>query len=71
MPRPAFGNRIERLIEAGFIAEGRFGDVSITPRGQLELARSRFRGISRNREVTLGDTPRDTFFRKFIKFSRP
>ena len=41
--------QIDRLIESGLVIESGLGDVYITPRGQLELARWRFRKVPRPR----------------------
>ena len=41
--------QIDRLIDSGLIIESGLGDVYITPRGQLELARWRFRNLPRPR----------------------
>lgn len=67
MPEPGIGNRVEKLIEAGFVEEGSFGEVAITLRGQLELARWRFRGLPKSRYAISGPTPRNSLFRKFFK----
>lgn len=49
--KTVFKREIERLLEAGLISESSLGDVHITPRGQLELARWRFRNIPKPRYV--------------------
>ena len=46
-------SQIERLMESGLVEESGFGDIYITPRGQLELARWRFRKLPRPRYVVI------------------
>lgn len=61
MSRPVLKNRIEKLLKSGFVQEGRLGEVAITLRGQLELARWRYRRLPKSRFVFLGPMPRGSF----------
>lgn len=69
MPRSLQKNRIEKLLESGFIEETNFGEVVITVRGQLELARWRFRDLPKSRIALSGGKPREALFSRFFKSS--
>lgn len=69
MPRPLQKNRIDKLLDSGFIEQTNFGEMVITVRGQLELARWRFRHLPRNRIATSGSTPRGALFNRIFKAS--
>jgi hypothetical protein len=45
--------QIDKLLDSGLITESEFGDVYITPRGQLELTRWRFRKLPKPRYVVV------------------
>ncbi len=69
-PRMAFRNRIDQLLQSGFVAEKSFGEVAITPRGQLELARWRFRKLPKSRYVIVGPVPSGgSLFERIFKTS--
>lgn len=51
--RSVLKTQIDRLIEQGLVAESGLGSVYITPRGQLELARWRFRNLPKPRYVVV------------------
>ena len=68
-PRPALRNQIDKLLESGFVEEKSFGEVGITLRGQLELARWRFRKLPRSRFAVLGPAPGGGLFGKLFKTS--
>lgn len=42
------------LMEMGLVADAEFGNVQITPRGQLALARWRFRKLPQSRYSVFG-----------------
>lgn len=67
VPRPLEKNRIEKLVESGCIEETNFGEVIITIRGQLELARWRFRHLPKTRMAFSGPKPREALFSRFFK----
>ena len=64
---PALTNRIKKLQESGFVEDERFGGVAITLRGQLELARWRFRKLPKSRYAILGPVPSKALFGNFFK----
>lgn len=66
-PDPALRNRIEKLRESGFVEEKGFGGVAITVRGQLALARWRFRKLPKSRFTVSGPVPGPAVFGKFFK----
>ena len=68
-PRTAIRDRIDKLLESGFVEEKSFGEVAITPRGQLALARWRFRKLPKSRYVILGPVPGGNLFEKIFKSS--
>ncbi|GBE43121.1 MAG TPA: hypothetical protein ENH05_05460 [Rhizobiales bacterium] len=68
-PNPALRNRIKKLRESGFVEDKGFGGVAITLRGQLELARWRFRKLPKSRYAILGPAPGASPFSKFFKSS--
>lgn len=67
MPRPVQKNRMEKLIKSGFVEEKGFGEVVITLRGQLELARWRYRKLPKPQYVIMGPTPRGNVLERFFK----
>lgn len=67
MPRPVQKNRLEKLIKSGFVEEKGFGEVGITLRGQLELARWRYRKIPKSRFVVMGPTPNGNVLERFFR----
>lgn len=69
VPRPLQKNRIDKLLKSGFIQETEFGEVVITVRGQLELARWRFRHLPKKKVVFSGPVPREAFLGKLLKAS--
>ena len=64
---PALNNRIKKLRESGFVEDTRFGGVAITLRGQLELARWRFRKIPRSQYAIMGPASGKAVFGKFFR----
>ncbi len=66
-PKPALKTRIEKLREAGFVEDKSFGGVGITLRGQLALARWRFRKLPKHRYVVSESAPGAGLFGKFFK----
>jgi len=64
---PALNNRIEKLRKSGFVEDTHLGGVAITLRGQLELARWRFRKMPKSRYAVMGPVPGKTAFGKFFK----
>lgn len=70
MPRPLEKNRIERLLQSGCIEETNFGEMVITIRGQLELARWRYRDLPKTKVVFSGPKPREALFDRFFKSRR-
>jgi len=69
LPRPLQKNRIDKLLKSGFIQPTDLGEMVITVRGQLELARWRFRHLSKTKVVFSGPVPREAIFKKFFKSS--
>ena len=69
MPRPLQKNRIEKLLESGFIEKTDFGEMVITVRGQLELARWRFRHLQKSKIAFSGPRPREALFSRFFRSS--
>ena len=61
--------RIDKLLDSGFIAENTVGEVTITLRGQLELARWRYRNLAKGPLTTLGEQPNRGLFEKFFNLS--
>lgn len=66
VPSPASGNRINKLLESGYVEETNFGEIAITLHGQLELARWRFRNVpistySVSGTMSVGDRLRNIF----------
>lgn len=60
--------RIDRLIERGLVAESGLGSVYITPRGQLELARWRFRNLPKPRYVVVDyGSPRPGLWQRIFR----
>lgn len=47
-------SQLETLMELGLVTDGEFGNVQITPRGQLTLARWRFRNLPQSRYAVFG-----------------
>ena len=68
-PRPALRNRIDKLLESGFVEEKGYGEVTITLRGQLELARWRFRNMPQSRYSVWGPDSNGGLFGKLFKSS--
>ncbi len=68
-PAPALRNRIDKLLESGFVEEKGYGEVTITLRGQLELARWRFRNIPQSRYAVWGHDTRGGRFARLFKSS--
>ena len=66
-PKPALKSRFDGLREAGFVEDKGFGGVGITLRGQLALARWRFRNLSKPRYVVSGSVPGAGLFGRFFK----
>ena len=69
-PRPALKNKIDKLLEFGYVEEKSFGEVAITLRGQLELARWRFRKLPRSRYAVSGPLPGGNMLDKILKSSQ-
>lgn len=69
-PGPALKNRIDKLLESGFVEEKSFGEVAITMRGQLELARQRFRKLPKSRYAISGPLPGGNMLEKMFKSSQ-
>lgn len=69
-PAPVLRNRIDRLLKSGFVEEMSFGEVGITLRGQLELARWRFRKLPKSRYATSGPLPGGNMLEKLLKASQ-
>lgn len=69
LQRPLQKNRIDKLLKSGFIEATDFGEMVITVRGQLELARWRFRHLPKRKIVVSGPVPREALFSKFFKAS--
>lgn len=67
MPRPVLKNRIEKLIKSGLIEQKGFGEFVITLRGQLELARWRYRDIPKPKFVVIEQAPRGSVTQWFFK----
>ena len=68
-PKPALKNRIDKLVESGFVEEKGYGEVTITLRGQLELARWRFRDMPRSRYAVWGPDQSVGLFGRLFKSS--
>ena len=66
MPSPMMRTRIDKLLDSGLIEENSVGGVTITVRGQLELARWRFRDAPRNRFSVMGYEPSRRLIEKFF-----
>jgi hypothetical protein len=66
-PTPALKNRIDKLLESGFVEEKGYGEVTITLRGQLELARWRFRNLPKARYSVWGPHMHGGVFGKLFK----
>ena len=66
-PQPALKNRIDKLLESGFVEEKGFGEVTITLRGQLELARWRFRNMPKSNYAVWGPDPNGGLLGKIFK----
>lgn len=63
-------NQVDRLMESGFIAESDLGGLHITTRGQLELARWRFRNLPKPRYVVMKYPKlRPNLWRKFFTYN--
>lgn len=58
--------RIDKLLDSGFIKENTVGEVAITVRGQLELARWRYRNPSASRFSIMGYEPSRRLIEKFF-----
>lgn len=69
LPRPLEKNRIDKLLQSGFIEATDFGEMIITVRGQLELARWRFRHLSRAKVAFSGPMPKEALLSKFFKMT--
>ena len=69
-PDPALRNRIDKLLESGFVEEKSFGEVGITLRGQLELARWRFRKLPKSKYAISGPLPGGNMLEKIFKASQ-
>jgi len=69
-PGPALRNRIDKLLESGFVEEKNFGEVAITLRGQLELARWRFRKLPNSRYAVSGSSTDSSLLEKTFKSSQ-
>lgn len=69
-PGPALRNQIDKLLESGFVEEKSFGEVVITLRGQLELARWRFRKLPKSRYSVSGASTDSTLFEKIFNSSQ-
>ena len=67
VPAPLEKNRIEKLLQSGCIEETNFGEVVITVRGQLELARWRFRHLPKTKVAFSGPRPREALFNRFFR----
>ena len=67
---PALRNRIDKLLESGFVEEKSFGEVVITLCGQLELARWRFRKLPRSRYAVSGSSTDSSLLEKTFKSSQ-
>ena len=67
---PALRNRIDKLLESGFVEEKSFGEVVITLRGQLELARWRFRKLPKSRYAVSGSSTDSSLLEKTFKSSQ-
>jgi hypothetical protein len=68
-PTAALRNRIDKLLDSGFVEEKGYGEVTITLRGQLELARWRFRSIPKPKFVVWGPDPHGSVIGRFFKSS--
>lgn len=68
-PTSMIRTRIDKLLDSGLIAENTVGEVSITLRGQLEIARWRYRNLAKGPLTTLGEEPSKRLFEKFFKLS--
>lgn len=68
-PAPALRNRINKLLESGFVEEKGYGEVTITLRGQLELARWRFRNLPQPKYVVWGPDTRGGLLGRLFKSS--
>jgi hypothetical protein len=59
---------LEKLIEAGLVSESELGTIQITPRGQLALARWRFRNLPQPRYVVFGHAkPRYNLWQRLFR----
>ncbi len=65
--KPALRNRINKLRESGFVEDKDFGGVGITLRGQLALARWRFRKVPKPRQTMSELAPGAKLFGKIFK----
>lgn len=65
-PSPTTRNRISRLLDSGYVEKNNFGEVAITLRGQLELARWRYRKLPKIRFSIMGYIPSKALFAKFF-----
>jgi len=68
-PTAALRNRIDKLLESGFIEEKGYGEVTITLRGQLELARMRYRNMPQAKYAVWGRDTRGGVFGRLFKSS--
>ena len=65
-PSPMMRMRIDKLIDSGLIQDNTVGEVAITVRGQLELARWRYRNLPKNRFSIMGYEPSRRLIEKFF-----
>ena len=68
-PSPMMRTRIDKLLDSGLIEENTFGEVAITLRGQLELARWRYRNLPKGRFEIIGHEQSKRLFEKFFNLS--
>jgi hypothetical protein len=66
-PGPTVRSRINKLVKFGFVEEKSFGEFGITMRGQLELARWRFRNLPKSRYAISGPLPGGNMLEKIFK----
>lgn len=69
-PGPTVRSRINKLVKFGFVEEKSFGEFGITMRGQLELARWRFRKLPKSRYSVSGASTDRILFEKIFKSSQ-
>lgn len=69
LPRPLEKNRIDKLLKSGFIEATDFGEMIITVRGQLELARWRYRHVSKAKVAFSGPKPKEALLGKLFNLN--